>query len=81
MILNDDFDRAYAELAHIYHAERLKSGRNLWIEPGARPDWTCTSRRRGPKEWIVVRVSPLECSFWALLGTRVGRDSSGRASR
>ena len=33
VILNDDFDRAYAELAHIYHAERLKSGRNLWIEP------------------------------------------------
>ena len=33
VILNDDFDRAYAELAHIYHAERLKSGRNLWIAP------------------------------------------------
>ena len=33
VILNDDFDRAYAELAHIYHAERLKSGRNLWIGP------------------------------------------------
>jgi len=33
LILNDDFDRAYAELAHIYHAERLKRARNLWIEP------------------------------------------------
>lgn len=33
LILNDDFDRAYADLAHIYHAERLKRARNLWIEP------------------------------------------------
>lgn len=33
VILNDDFDRAYSELAHIYHAERLRSGRNLWITP------------------------------------------------
>ncbi len=33
LILNDDFDRAYAELAHIYHAERLKRARNTWIEP------------------------------------------------
>ena len=33
VILNDDFDRAYAELAHIYHAERLKRGRNVWIQP------------------------------------------------
>jgi guanylate kinase len=33
VILNDDFDRAYAELAHIYHAERLRSLRNCWIEP------------------------------------------------
>ncbi len=33
LILNDDFDRAYAELAHIYHAERLKRARNIWIEP------------------------------------------------
>lgn len=31
VILNDDFDRAYAELAHIYHAERLKRARNPWI--------------------------------------------------
>ncbi len=33
VILNDDFDRAYAELAHIYHAERLKRSRNSWIRP------------------------------------------------
>ena len=33
LILNDDFDRAYAELAHIYHAERLKRARNVWIQP------------------------------------------------
>jgi guanylate kinase len=33
LILNDDFDRAYAELAHIYHAERLKRARNTWIAP------------------------------------------------
>lgn len=33
VVLNDDFDGAYAELAHIYHAERLKAGRNLWIAP------------------------------------------------
>lgn len=28
VILNEDFDLAYAELAHIYHAERLKRVRN-----------------------------------------------------
>jgi guanylate kinase len=33
LILNDDFDRAYADLAHIYHAERLRRARNLWINP------------------------------------------------
>lgn len=33
VLLNDDFDRAYAELAHIYHAERLKRLRNPWLEP------------------------------------------------
>src|SRR5579875_2878508 len=33
VILNDDFDRAYAELAHIYHAERLHRSRNrVWIK-------------------------------------------------
>ena len=33
VILNDDFDRAYADLAHIYHAERLKRARNPWLKP------------------------------------------------
>ncbi len=28
VIVNEDFDLAYAELAHIYHAERLKRSRN-----------------------------------------------------
>ncbi len=28
VIVNEDFDRAYADLAHIYHAERLKRARN-----------------------------------------------------
>ena len=31
VILNDDFDRAYSDLAHIYHAERQKRTRNPWI--------------------------------------------------
>ncbi len=32
VIVNDDFDRAYADLAHIYHAERLKRDRNPWLQ-------------------------------------------------
>ena len=32
VILNQDFDAAYAELAHIYHAERLKRARNPWLK-------------------------------------------------
>jgi guanylate kinase len=31
VILNDDFDMAYADLAHIYHAERLRRARNPWL--------------------------------------------------
>jgi guanylate kinase len=31
VVVNDDFDRAYADLAHIYHAERLRRGRNPWL--------------------------------------------------
>jgi guanylate kinase len=31
VIVNEDFDLAYAELAHIYHAERLKRTRNPWL--------------------------------------------------
>jgi guanylate kinase len=34
-ILNDDFDRAYSDLAHIYHAERQQSG------PATRGSATC----------------------------------------
>lgn len=33
VVLNDDLERAYAELAVIYRAERLKRFRNLWMEP------------------------------------------------
>ena len=33
VILNDDFDRSYAELVHIYHAEVSKRARGLWISP------------------------------------------------
>ncbi|MBI1407565.1 MAG: guanylate kinase [Caulobacter sp.] len=33
VLLNEDFDQAYSDLAHIYHAERLRRSRNLWIAP------------------------------------------------
>jgi len=33
VVVNEDFDAAYAELAHIYHAERLRRARNPWIGP------------------------------------------------
>jgi guanylate kinase len=33
VIVNEDFDAAYAELAHIYHAERLRRQRNPWVAP------------------------------------------------
>ena len=33
VLINDDFDRAYADLAHIYHAERLRRDRNPWVGP------------------------------------------------
>ncbi len=29
--VNKDFDRAYADLIHIYRAERMKPGRNPWL--------------------------------------------------
>ena len=32
VIVNDDFDRSYAELAHIYHAERSRKERNAWLK-------------------------------------------------
>lgn len=31
VIVNKNFDRAYADLSHIYRAERLKPGRNTWL--------------------------------------------------
>jgi guanylate kinase len=31
VIVNKDFDRAYADLSHIYRAERMKPGRNPWL--------------------------------------------------
>ena len=31
VIVNEDFDRAFADLAHIYHAERLRRARNPWV--------------------------------------------------
>ena len=33
VIVNEDFDRAYAELSHIFHAERLRRARNPWLKP------------------------------------------------
>ena len=31
VLVNDDFDRAYTELSHIYRAERLKRARQPWL--------------------------------------------------
>jgi len=31
VIVNKDFDRAYADLIHIYRSERMKPGRNPWL--------------------------------------------------
>jgi guanylate kinase len=33
VLVNEDFDLAYSDLAHIYHAERLRRARNLWLAP------------------------------------------------
>jgi guanylate kinase len=33
VIVNVDYDHAYADLAHIYHAERLRRERQTWAEP------------------------------------------------
>ena len=33
IVVNDDFDLAYADLAHIYHAERLRRARNPSLTP------------------------------------------------
>ena len=32
VFVNDDFDRSYAELAHIYHSERSRRFRNVWVD-------------------------------------------------
>ncbi len=32
VFVNDDFDRSFAELAHIYHAERSRRFRNTWVD-------------------------------------------------
>lgn len=31
VFVNDDFDRSYAELAHIYRGERARRERNIWV--------------------------------------------------
>ena len=36
VIVNEDYDLAYADLAHIYHAERLRRARNPWLTPFVR---------------------------------------------
>jgi guanylate kinase len=33
VIVNVDYDAAYADMAHIYHAERMRRDRQGWIEP------------------------------------------------
>ncbi len=33
VLVNVDYDHAYADLAHIYHAERLKKERQAWVAP------------------------------------------------
>jgi guanylate kinase len=33
VILNEDYDTAYVELAHVYHAEKLRRARNPWLIP------------------------------------------------
>ena len=33
IIVNDNFDRAYEDLLHIYGAERLRRSRNPWLSP------------------------------------------------
>lgn len=33
VLVNEDYDAAYSELVHIYHAERLRRERNPWLKP------------------------------------------------
>jgi guanylate kinase len=32
VLVNEDFDKTYADLAHIYHSARLERKRNPWLE-------------------------------------------------
>lgn len=32
VLVNEDYDAAYSELVHIYHAERLRRARNPWLK-------------------------------------------------
>ncbi|OYX32814.1 MAG: guanylate kinase [Caulobacterales bacterium 32-69-10] len=33
VLVNEDFDKTYSDLAHIYHAARIVRKRNPWLEP------------------------------------------------
>jgi guanylate kinase len=33
VLVNEDYDRTYSDLAHIYHGERLRRDRNPWLGP------------------------------------------------
>ncbi|HEX5775717.1 MAG TPA: guanylate kinase [Caulobacteraceae bacterium] len=33
VLVNEDYDQTYSDLLHIYHAERLRKGRNPWLGP------------------------------------------------
>jgi guanylate kinase len=33
ILVNEDFDKTYSDLAHIYHAGRIERKRNPWLEP------------------------------------------------
>lgn len=33
VLVNEDYDKTYSDLLHIYHAERLRKGRNPWLGP------------------------------------------------
>ncbi len=47
VIVNKNFDRAYADLGHIYRGERMKPGRNTWL-PGFVDDLLAEARGTAP---------------------------------
>jgi len=47
VIVNKNFDRAYADLGHIYRAERMKPGRNSWL-PGFVDDLLADAAKADP---------------------------------